>query len=287
MNTMNKKLPTCLLYSLMTLSSTIIADETDLEQSFDHSSSQSGGYAKIGIGYRFETTPYASETNDLDIFLEASYQWQNGFFIEAPGVTNKLNPGLTFGYNFYNNEHWNFDLIGQQSHGDIIFNYNDDVTVNSLEREPTYRAGIRATGNYGQNTIQFNITPLSGNDEYDDGLYASIWFAKEWQVKNWSIHTSLGLQYRSEEILDYYYGVSEEDALGPVTAYTAGDGINASFQIGADYPIAENWLFESYVRYINLDDSINNSPIIQLAVATDSSRSENIAEAGIFFNYVF
>lgn len=283
---MIQKLPTCLLLGLLPFSSTMImAEETDYDN--DTNSSQSGGFFKLGIGYRFETTPYREETNGIGVYIETGYQWENGLFIEAPGVTNKLSPGLTFGYNFYNTEHWSFDLIAQDSHGEINFYYNDDVSELKLERDSSHRGGLRATGTYDQNIIQFNITPFSDNDEYDDGLHASLWLAKHWQVKNWSIHASAGLEYRSEEILDYYYGVSEESAIGPVSAYTASSGVNTTYQVGADYPIAENWMFESYVRYTDLADSINNSPILQLAVDIDKTRSDNITEAGFFINYVF
>jgi len=284
MKNINIKLKICLIFGLFAFNSAIlIADEVNESEDNAHS----GGYFKIGVGYRFETSPYNDEKSELSIFLDGGYQWENGIFVEAPGVSNKLNPGFTVGYNLYNTQHWNFDFIGNSAHGIIEYGVTENDESIYIKRDGTFRAGFRATGNYGQNTIQFNITPYSFNDEYGDGIHASVWFAKQWQIKNWNAHASIGVQYLSEEILDYYYGIPDEIAISNSPAYKAKSGFNTSFQIGADYPISQNWVFESYLRYTDLADSINDSPIMYNAIKFGTSRSENITEAGILVNYVF
>jgi len=284
MKYLNVKLIACVILGLVAFNSALlIADE----ESSAANERESGGYFKLGIGYVFETGPYRDEQNGLGIFIEGAYQWENGLFVELPGVTNKLNPGFSFGYNFYNTEHWSYDLIGNQSHGQIEYGFDDGNESIEIKRDDTFRAGLRATGSYDKNTIQFTITPFSANDEYDDGVYASLWFAKQWQIKNWNLHASVGLQYRSEEILNYYYGVPADIATTSIPAYIAEDGINTTIQFAADYPITEDWVFESYVRHTQLSDSISDSPVIYSAVQFGEDRTENITEAGFMINYVF
>ncbi len=275
-----------LLFSLMINHSVAMAADSKAEN-ITEDNSQSNGYFKVGFGYRSETSPYHTEEDETTISLEGRYQWENGLFVELPGVSNKLSPGISYGYNFYNLDNWNFDLIGIRSHGDI--NYNEVISNQSIEvkRKKSVRVGVRATGSYGSNTVQFIVTPYSNNNEYDDGLYASLWLAKEWQISNWNVYASAGIQYRSKEILDYYYGISEDIATDNTPVYQAGDGINTTLQFGFDYPISENWVFESSVRYTKLSDSISDSPIISNVVEFDNTRSDDITEVAVLISYVF
>ncbi len=56
--------------------------------------------------------------------------------------------------------------------------------------------------------------------------------------------------------------------------------------MSASYPISENILFESYVRYTDFADSITDSPIIR-ATSQIPGRNEAKTEVGILFSYVF
>ena len=95
------------------------------------------------------------------------------------------------------------------------------------------------------------------------------------------------MQYRSEEIIDYYYGVPADLATTSTPAYSAKSGINTSIKFSADYPISEDWVLESYLSYTQLADSISDSPVMYNAVQFGDSRSENISEAGFMISYVF
>jgi len=275
-----------LILSLLVNDSTVQASDSKIEN-FDVNDSQSGGYFKVGLGYRSETSPYQTEQSEIAVSLEGRYQWKNGLFVELPGVSNQLSPGINFGYNFYTFDNWNFDFVANKSHGDIDYGVVDGEQSIEIERAGSVRAGARATGNYGSNTVQLIVTPYAFDNDFDDGLYASLWVAKEWQISNWNVHASAGVQYRSEDILDYYYGISESIATENTSAYKAGSGINTTFQFGFDYPLTKNWVFESSVRHTKLSKSITNSPIISNALKFDSSRSDDITEVTVLLSYVF
>jgi outer membrane protein len=286
MKYLNIKLKACLILGLVAFNSALlIADESN--ESSITKERESGGYLKLGIGYVYETGPYRNEQNGIGVFIEGAYQWENGLFVEQPGVKSKLNPGFSYGYNFYNTEHWSLDLIGNKSHGEINYGFNDGTESIELNRDGSFRGGLRATGIYDTNTIQFVVTPFSDNSEYDDGIYASLWLAKQWQIKNWNLNASIGLQYRSEEIIDYYYGVPADLATTSTPAYSAKSGINTSIKFSADYPISEDWVLETYLSHTQLADSISDSPVIYNAIQFGKSRSENITEAGLMISYVF
>jgi hypothetical protein len=222
---------------------------------------------------------------------------ENGLFVEASFGANKLKEGLSLGYNFYNIPNWNFDITTVQSHGDTVIIGVDDReipeapgtferTVVRVEEDESEMLGFRATGTFDSTSVQFVFAPFSFNNDYDDGIYSSLWLARTWQAKNWELYASTGIEYRSEEILGHYYEPTIELQSVGFPAYDADDGFDVTVQVGTSYPVSENLLFESYLRYTDFADSITDSPIIR-TTSQIPGRAENATEFGILFSYVF
>jgi len=259
--------------------------------------SRSGGYLKIGYGYKYEETPFHDKKDGGALFLSGRYQFENGIYIEASHGANELSIGNSVGYNFYNTEHWSFDLHGMQAHGstEMGFGFNNgnsentDIEILHMDGKYTRMLGLRTTGTYDQATIQFIFAPYSFNDEYDDGIFASAWIGRSWQLKNWELHALVGVTYRSEEINNYYYSTSDEiiaknePQLGP---YQADGGFDVVTQVGVSYPVSKNVLFESYLRYTDVSDEVSQSPVMR-AFSKIDGRAENVTEFGFLFSYVF
>lgn len=146
--------------------------------------------------------------------------------------------------------------------------------------------GLRASGFINDAIVQFTVSPISFNRDYDSGIYSSLWLGRSYQIKNWEVYFSGGLEYRSKEILDYYYSTSElMEQLG-FRPYKAGAGTDVIGQVGASYPISEDVLFETYFRYTNVSDSISDSSIMQFAKYIPD-RDPDITEFGLLLSYVF
>jgi outer membrane protein len=281
----------CFGITLVSLSASAKNFETEQasEESAESEENFNGGFLKIGLGYKVEENPYNEGVNGVSLFVNGRYQWE-GLFVEAFFGANERNEGLSIGYNFYNSEHWNFDIKTVMAHGNI---YNEVYDVDKIFYQPLDSAtmiGLQATGHYGQTTMQFLVAPYLIDAEVDDAvdnsLYASAWLGHSWQIKNWSIHASVGLEYRSSDILDYYYGISPEEATANFGQYQASSGIDLTTQISASYPISEDWLFESYLRYTDLADSISDSPVMRVA-KNEPNRAEAMTEVGVLISYVF
>lgn len=277
-----------LLCSLAIFHSTMLfAESSESEEDL------SGGFLKIGYGYKFEQNPYENEKSGLALFLSGRYQMENGLFIEASYGTNKRKEGLNLGYNFYNLPNWNFDITTVQAFGETeiiaVFEDENEEVEPIIVRDNKSRSemlGFRATGTFGQTNLQFVIAPLLLNDDYDDGIYSSLWVAQSWQAKNWEFYATAGVEYRSEEIIAHYFEPTIELQSVGFPAYDASGGFDVTAQIGTSYPISENILFESYLRYTDLADSITDSPIIR-TTSQIPGRDENATEFGILFSYVF
>lgn len=278
-----------LVSAALLISPTLLA-----EDSSNNEDDRSGGYLKIGYGYKYEETPYHDEKNGAIMFLSGRYQFNNGLYIEASHGANELSLGNSVGYNFFNTEHWSFDAHTTQAHGSTTMNFSlkdesADIKIYHMDRSDTQMLGLRTTGTYGQTTIQFIAAPYSFNQDYDDGVFASAWLAHSWQIKNWELYASAGINYRSKEIVNHYYATSDEivglDA-SILPAYKADGGFDIIMQVGLSYPVSESILFESYLRYTDISDSIIDSPVMQL-FSDLNGRSESVAEFGLLFSYVF
>ncbi len=272
----------------MALGSSAMANEkiTDI-------SPASAVFLKVGLGYTYEQTPYEDKINGVQLFVNGRYQMENGLFVEAAFGANKRNEGLNIGYNFYNTENWHFDVTTIRAFGEIGVilnapdpNDSDNLITTTETRDKSEMLGLRATGTYGRANVQFLVAPILLGNDYDDGIYSSMWAGHSWQLKNWEFYLSAGLEYRSEEILDYYFEITNDAEIADFPTYDASSGIDATLQISASYPISKNLIFESYLRYQELADSITDSPIIR-ATSQLPSRSEARSEFGLIVSYVF
>ncbi len=247
---------------------------------------RSGGFFKIGLGLQI-TTPngVTPDTAGFEAFYNARYQFENRLFAEISNY-RMLNDGVRLGYNFYNTQNWNFDLTTIQVHIDRDIKAFDGEQVLNKKRKKTQMLGLRTTGSFDHTTVQFIMAPYSFNSEYDDGLLASVWVDHTFRIKNWLLYASAGIEFKSKEILNYYYGIPEELATEHYTAYEAGSGVDYSGEVGVIYPISPNWLFESYYKYTNPSDSVNDNPVIK-NLNLQLGRDGNISELGILISYVF
>jgi len=180
----------------------------------------SGGFLKVGYGYKYAKSVYQSKISEASLYISAAYMHDNGLFVELHNGFNELNEGSTIGYNFYNTEHWRFDVNIINVHGDttLDFFYKDPANTKTgygrflQKRTSSTMLGVRATGVYEQTTLQASIAPILLGNQYDDGLYADLWLSHSWNLKNWELYTSAGITYRNSNMLEYYYAI-----LTPVT----------------------------------------------------------------------
>ena len=287
--------PTDLRSPNLSAANSNVANLNEADSTEYNSNPLDGGYLSIGFGVRMLDEPnnYGSFL-DLDvgagIWINGRYQWK-GAFIEIPGGTNNIEPLYAFGYNFLNTKRWSLDLYAAKTHADIIrLDFTGRYVVvdgelvwvpndSSIDRDGSLRVGIRSVGWFENSSVQILFAPISSNDDYDDGIYGSFWYSRNWQQGNWNFYFNIGAQYNSEEILDYYYGVNDEDLFDRYDPYQAKEGVNFSSQVGVSYPLTKNWVLESYLRHTKLSSSITDSPLI--------TGGNTVTESGLYISYVF
>jgi MipA family protein len=272
-----------LVSSLIFPASYSVADDNQEDAKIN---SRDGYYLSLGAGYRSFESPFRESDDGLQIVFNGRYQ-SHGFFAELASDPSSTKNLPAIGYNFYNTDHWNFDLIAAITDGSTRFSYEMDGETRYLSSKQTRGAGLRALGSWGDTMLQLVALPYMNEDFRSDSAieYASLWVGHRWQIKNWSLNGLVGAKYRSSGLLDYHFGITENET-HIFDEYQPSSGIDYTAQIDLTYPLSKNLLFQIYTRHTIYSDEILNSPITK-AVRQFHGRPEKEQQFGILFNYVF
>jgi len=252
--------------------------DTDTDNGIFAAISFGGGFAKTsGIDGNLNV----SESYDDFLFLNLEFraQW-HGLFIELPGRSQQQIDGqfsgASLGYNFYNTPNWSYDIYAVHASQANQYSASSPERTLTFNRTSDYRLGVRASGYFEDMFTQFIITPYSFRDEIG-GVEASASIRKDWQYRNWNIYNSIGVRYRSESIMDHYYGIDErlanllsyvvrddpnfDDLTEYFSPYQADGGISVHGEVGFEYPISEHMVFGGFFQYVVAPDSAKDSPL--------------------------
>jgi MipA family protein len=256
-----------LFYSFITslLSPAIAGDlSSEIRNATTASDNDNGGYFEIGLGVAYYSNPVIGmpENNEKGEYhdeyyvdINARYQYQ-GFFVETFSQSIE---SLTFGYNFYDNKKWSMDWIATVQHGEMSENTSDDYR-DLNKRYTDFMMGPRSTHYLGKTILQFHLLKDISNTHH--GELAALKLARHWQYRNWTLHGIVGATYRSDKVIDYYFGIDESEASEKFPVHTAKSGMAYIYEVGATYPLSEKWVFRSFVRRVDVDSEITQSPLI-------------------------
>ncbi len=252
------------------------------------SDNNDGGQLSVGVGVAHKESPLSDDYDGAKLFLSGRYQWQ-GFFVElSTGPTSdKALPAI--GYNFYNTEHWGFDLINTIPDGDITFrSRSEEEGARTRFRDRTVGAGLRALGSWGNTSLQAMALPYYNEDFQSDSLihYASFWLDQRWQFNKWNLNGLLGAKYRSTGLMNYKWGINASDGDTFLPDYKATSGIDYTLELDLSYPLSKNIVFLSYVRGTEFSKSMMESPITK-SVREFNGRPKREFELGLSISYVF
>lgn len=241
-----------------------------------------GSYFDIGIGLSYQSDPFIfDDENDsgLDIFINGRYQ-KYGFFVEWPhGTAKQQNTVLSMGYNFLNTDHWSYDLRLAMNHRDLEYKRPQSNFVST--RVSHSKLGLRILGDFDNTHVKFIVAGASGDPE--GGGYASAWLSQHYQHNNWNFYSTFGVEYRNKDVVNYFYGVgdnefSHSNEVDDLPSYQGKAGFEYTGQVGFDYPITTDWVFEGFARATLLPSGISDSPLVD---------GKTVFEAAVLVKYVF
>ncbi len=133
----------------------------------------------------------------------------------------------------------------------------DDV----VKRDWAVDAGLR--WQYYQDNYRLAVFYAADVSSVHNGFYAGLNVIVPWSVSNWRLASSFGATYKNEDLINYYYGISEQDTEFQTNTYTADGGWQYNFSTSALYPLSETWQFLVRVEVTRLHDSMYESPLVK------------------------
>lgn len=255
----------------------------------------------VGVNVIYFPEDFPGEPNilyDYYAFIGGAYRYNGIFFEGADGTLD----GFNIGYQLWNNAIWSIDILASSFSGvineegeslasmeifDDLYHYHDadddgvyeyyhhhnedgrpeqplqdgsEFQILSINQNTFYNgAGLRATAYMDDYVFQYRlVTDVHGGN----GVTSTARIGRHWQVRNWNFHGIVGLAYSSEKTNEYLWGSRLESSTGETESFSPGNTVNLEAEVGVVYPLSQNWIFRSFVRYIEIPDQPDDSPII-------------------------
>ncbi len=214
------------------------------------------GTAGLGFGIRGGTSPYvgidnvSSMENDNDTDLVPLYLYEGKFLFSH---------GTSAGVHVVNTDRFGVDLLAKyrfdrlESDADIFFAGLDD-------REQTIDGGLSLSlkGAWGKLSATWVADLLDNHN----GSEVDLTYRYTRQPGRWSLSPFISYVHQDQDLTNYYYGVSNQEAAIDRPAYRTDSaefwraGINSSYQWSKRMLLFANVAFES------VPDTVVDSPLV-------------------------
>lgn len=115
---------------------------------------------------------------------------------------------------------------------------------------------------YASDFGEFGISLGADVSGTHDGYKASLSYGLPFMLGPVMVTPGVSVEWVSEEINDFYYGVTAVDVKEGRPLYTPDAGINYSVGVTAFYPLAQQHSIMLFAEYERFDDEVFNSPIV-------------------------
>ena len=218
--------------------------------------------------------------NDLEVSLLLDVYYR-GFFIQSENRRfDARHNGAAIGYRFVEEEDWEFDVLiksyiaGFDEFGDDLSIEDKDQPVDSLRgiktREYDGSFAMRYTRYYEDAIfwIDFGGDLFSQNTH---GWLIDTYYSYLIPIRNWDIYLGAGVTIYSDNVVDYYYGIDEDEVTDTRPLYQGDTGARILFEAMVQYPISESWILRGGISQSFYSSSITDSPIVSSTVKPQAS----------------
>ena len=200
------------------------------------------------------------EENDINVLLWLSGGlYYKNFFIESTPRTGRP---LTIGYTIKQTEDKQFNLITGSWFGPIMEDEQETTHIldGIKDRKTSMEAGVEL--NYRFDDIDIQVRLLHDVLSRHKGSIAGINVSKAFYTKTMLILPTLGLNYISENAVDYYYGIDTDEVTPIRPEYKPNGAWISNIHIYIERPLSESWSIIGTAGYYKVSDSISDSPIV-------------------------
>ena len=151
----------------------------------------------------------------------------------------------------------NLDALSQSELEELVF---VDVDSSLPERDFAASAGLEwlSLNAWGDVQAQW-LQDVSGTHK---GQSAWLAWSYPWLTQNSELSLTLGMEWKSRELVNYYYGVRESEQLKGRPAYTPGSAMNGVLRVAYARRLNEHWRLVGVAEHERLDSAIRHSPVV-------------------------
>ncbi len=141
----------------------------------------------IAGGFRIARIPYPAQEEQVADFMPLMFYDGDTFFIR----------GLTGGAKLYNEEKWQFSVIGRYRYFDIPAEYQNLIRGNSLDIGGQVKYRI-------DKDLETNFEIMS---DKDSRFYTTLDARYHWESGSWELFPYATLRLKSADFNEHYYGL--------------------------------------------------------------------------------
>lgn len=146
----------------------------------------------------------------------------------------------------------NFDQ-GQQTQRVSI----DDIAT----RKWALNAGMRL--HYRHAATEVTLSWQSDISNVHEGHKATLAYQYHWQWDQWRFLLAPRISWKSDNLINYYYGVSARDTVASNQFYTATGGFQPGLGFAASRPINDRWQWLIRADLQKLNSGMSDSPLVE------------------------
>jgi outer membrane protein len=218
------------------------------------------------LGYGERSNPLV-QSDDIPIVVDLDIAWFGDHFFFDNG---------DLGVTFADNDLLTASVVARINSDRVFFGKTDTrfVTLDAIgmplvqpvdfkppDRDYAVELGVEMLTDGPWGALQFTaFHDISGTHEGFE-LYADYSFG--WRNQRLYIEPSVGASYKSADLNNYYWGVTEDEAGVVVLPYEAGAGVNWHARLMLGYQLTRHWSLSLVAEYERLNDEAAASPIVE------------------------
>jgi len=207
----------------------------------------------IGLGAYMQTQPYKGV--DSIIMPSPVIFFDNSLF-----YIRWSRAGIYFYGDKSEDYSWGFSITAQPR--PFGYKSSDSKYLKGMqERETTIEGGLAFSALYKDSYIEMMLlTDIL--DRYDSWLFKTE-IGDKYTIKKFSFYPSIIVSYQSDKFVDYYYGVTSDEATKQREEFTPNGGLQIGMQTYIKYPLTDSLATLINLRMDMIPYSAFNSPIIE------------------------
>lgn len=195
-------------------------------------------------------------------------------FLEYHG--NRINVDYDhISYSILKKENLTFDVLGEARF--LGYETDDDKIFKGMEdRDPAFEIGGKLSLHNSLGTVSLAL--LADPDTAHEGQAAYLELDKKFQAGAWTLNPTVGINWQSDKVTDYYYGVRNSEVTATRAAFKGEDAVIPYVDFDATRQFGENWKIGLMLNYKYYPDEVTDSPLVG---------NEHILSAGARASYFF